>query len=61
MSSLFFKELEEMIKQEDNVIHQSGVALEKCLSDAHFSGSSEHIECNRILLISCKMLSLLIF
>ena len=48
------KELEELIKQEDNVIHQTGVALEKCMHDAHFSGSGEHIECNRLLLISCQ-------
>ena len=48
------KELEELIKQEDNVIHQTGIALERCLTDTHFTGSSEHIECNRILLISCK-------
>ncbi len=48
------KELEELIKQEDNVIHQTGIALERCLTDTLFTGSSEHIECNRILLISCK-------
>ncbi len=48
------KELEELIKQEDNVIHQTGIALERCLTDSHFTGSSEHIECNRILLISCQ-------
>lgn len=48
------KELEELIKQEENVIHQTGIALERCLTDTHFTGSSEHIECNRLLLISCK-------
>jgi hypothetical protein len=48
------KEMEELIRQEDNVISQTGVALEKCLTDAHFSGSGEHIECNRLLLISCQ-------
>lgn len=48
------KELEEMIKQEDNIIHQTGIALERCLTDTLFTGSSEHIECNRILLISCQ-------
>ena len=48
------RELDELIKQEENVIHQTGVALERCLSDATFTGSSEHIECNRILLISCQ-------
>ena len=48
------KELEELIKQEDNVIHQTGIALERCLTDNYFTGSSEHIECNRIILISCQ-------
>lgn len=48
------KELEELIKQEENVIHQTGIALERCLTDSLFTGSSEHIECNRILLISCQ-------
>lgn len=48
------KELEELIKQEDNIIHQTGIALERCLTDTLFTGSSEHIECNRILLISCQ-------
>lgn len=48
------KELDEMIKQEDNIIHQTGIALERCLTDTLFTGSSEHIECNRILLISCQ-------
>jgi len=50
------KELEELIKQEDNVIHQTGIALERCLTDSLFTGSSEHIECNRILLISCRFI-----
>ena len=36
------------------MIHQTGIALERCLTDSHFTGSSEHIECNRILLISCQ-------
>ncbi len=48
------KELDELIKQEDNIIHQTGIALERCLHDSQFSGSGEHIECNRILLISCQ-------
>lgn len=48
------KELDELIKQEDNIIHQTGIALERCLTDTLFTGSSEHIECNRILLISCQ-------
>lgn len=48
------KELEELIKQEDNVIHQTTIALERCLTDTLFTGSSEHIECNRLLLISCQ-------
>jgi actin-binding protein anillin len=48
------KELEDLIKQEENVIHQTGIALERCLTDTHFTGSSEHIECNRLLLISCQ-------
>ena len=47
--------MEEIIKLEDNNIHQSGTALEKCLTDSPFTGSSEHIECNRILLISCEI------
>jgi hypothetical protein len=47
--------MDDLIKQEDNVIYQTGVALEKCLTDSHFSGSGEHIECNRLLLISCKL------
>jgi hypothetical protein len=50
------KELEDLIKQEENVIHQTGIALERCLTDTHFTGSSEHIECNRLLLISCKFI-----
>jgi hypothetical protein len=49
------KELEELIKQEDNIIHQTGIALERCLNEPQFTASSEHIECNRILLISCRL------
>jgi hypothetical protein len=52
------KELEDLIRQEDNIIHQSGTALEKCISNPQFTGSSEHVECNRILLISCKSFKL---
>jgi actin-binding protein anillin len=48
------KELDEMVKQEDNIIYQTGIALERCINDVNFTGSSEHVECNRILLISCQ-------
>ncbi|CAF0892451.1 unnamed protein product [Brachionus calyciflorus] len=46
------KELEDLIKNEDNIIHQTGIALERCVND--FTATNEHIECNRILLISCQ-------
>ena len=46
------KELEELIKNEDNIIHQTGIALERCIND--LTATNEHIECNRILLISCQ-------
>lgn len=48
------KELEELIKKEDNIITQAGSALEQCLSNSQFNGSNEHIECNTLLLISCQ-------
>ncbi|RNA07512.1 actin-binding anillin-like isoform X2 [Brachionus plicatilis] len=46
------KELEELIKHEDNIIHQTGIALERCVTD--LTATNEHIECNRLLLISCQ-------
>lgn len=47
------RELEEFIRQEDNSIRQTKDAIECCLSDPQFTGSAQHIECNRLLLISC--------
>ena len=48
------KQLEEYIKHEDNIINQTGSALEQCFHDSQFTGSIEHIECNRLLLIACQ-------
>ncbi|XP_076470449.1 uncharacterized protein LOC143300571 isoform X2 [Babylonia areolata] len=49
------KELQEMVQQEQSIIMQTSNALNQCCSStSHFAGSSEQVECNRILLISCQ-------
>lgn len=48
------KELEDKIKQEDAQISQFGKALEECLTNPSQTGSSQHIDCNRHLLIHCQ-------
>ncbi|CAF1025595.1 unnamed protein product [Brachionus calyciflorus] len=45
-------ELKDLVKNEENIIHQTGVALERCIND--LTATNEHIECNRLLLISCQ-------
>jgi hypothetical protein len=59
---LFFfnKQLDDLIKQEETVINQTGSALEQCYHDSQFFGSIEHIECNRILLIACTCSTLIV-
>jgi hypothetical protein len=35
-------------------MNQTKLAIEHCLGETQFTGSIEHIECNRILLVSCE-------
>ncbi|XP_070199998.1 anillin-like isoform X5 [Littorina saxatilis] len=49
------KELQELIQQEQSVIMQTSNALNQCCtSSSYFAGSTEQVECNRILLLSCQ-------
>ncbi|KAL8608422.1 hypothetical protein ACOMHN_002655 [Nucella lapillus] len=48
------RELQELIQQEQSVIMQTSNALNQCCSTSYFAGSSEQVECNRILLIACQ-------
>ncbi|ESO89738.1 hypothetical protein LOTGIDRAFT_124699 [Lottia gigantea] len=48
-------ELQELVQQEQNIIMQTSNALNQCCSgNSAFVGSSEQVECNRLLLISCQ-------
>ncbi|XP_067932572.1 anillin-like isoform X2 [Watersipora subatra] len=49
------KELQELVKQEQNVIGQASNALNQCCkTGSSFAGSTEQVECNRLLLIACQ-------
>ncbi|KAL5022215.1 hypothetical protein ScPMuIL_001370 [Solemya velum] len=49
------QELLELVSQEQSVIMQTSNALNQCCSgDSLFAGSSEQVECNRLLLVSCQ-------
>ncbi|KAL8613913.1 hypothetical protein ACOMHN_032903 [Nucella lapillus] len=49
------KELQDLVQQEQSIIMQTSNALNQCCSSSsHFAGSSEQVECNRILLLSCQ-------
>ena len=44
-----------MVQQEQNVIVQASNALNQCCqSGSSFAGSTEQVECNRLLLIACQ-------
>ncbi|GFR71405.1 actin-binding protein anillin [Elysia marginata] len=47
------KELKELVQQEQSVIMQTSNALNKCcVGNPMFAGSSEQVECNRVLLLA---------
>ncbi|KAL3859739.1 hypothetical protein ACJMK2_009937 [Sinanodonta woodiana] len=49
------QELQELVNQEQSVIMQTSNALNQCCSDSSaFAGSSEQVECHRLLLVSCQ-------
>ncbi|KAK6184693.1 hypothetical protein SNE40_007110 [Patella caerulea] len=49
------KELQELVQQEQSIIMQTSNALNQCCSgNSAFVGSSEQVECNRLLLIACQ-------
>ncbi|XP_052230360.1 anillin-like isoform X2 [Dreissena polymorpha] len=49
------KELNELVTQEQSVIMQTSNALNQCcMGDSQFAGSTEQVECNRLLLVSCQ-------
>lgn len=50
-----YQELQELVQQEQNVIVQASNALNQCCqSGSSFAGSTEQVECNRLLLIACQ-------
>lgn len=50
-----FQELQDLVRQEENVIQQTSNALNQCCSGGSvFAGSAEAVECHRLLLMSCK-------
>ena len=50
------QELQELVIQEQSVILQTSNALNKCcMGDSQFAGSGEQVECNRLILVSCKL------
>ncbi|GFO20716.1 actin-binding protein anillin [Plakobranchus ocellatus] len=49
------KELKELVQQEQSIIMQTSNALNKCcVGNPIFAGSSEQVECNRVLLLACQ-------
>ncbi|XP_013408740.1 anillin isoform X2 [Lingula anatina] len=49
------QELQDLVSQEQNVIMQTSNALNQCCGGgSSFAGSTEAVECNRLLLMACK-------
>ena len=49
------QELQELVNQELSVIQQTSNALNQCChGHSAFAGSSEAVECHRLLLVACE-------
>lgn len=53
------KEMKEEVHKQQNIISQTSQALNLCSSTPEFSGSTEQVEAERVLLLASKNITLL--